>query len=107
MFGEIQSGHFFGEGRGFRNLNSSGEDLITCVWERSWEEEGCEGSERAGEKKMLESVVYQVLAGYLGHYVKDMQREQFRIGLWSGASSLSLCPIYSVHFLLPIDHYYK
>jgi len=29
-------------------------------------------------------VVYQVLAGYLGHYVKDMQREQFRIGLWSG-----------------------
>lgn len=33
---------------------------------------------------MLGSVVYQVLAGYLGYYVKDMQREQFRIGLWSG-----------------------
>lgn len=36
---------------------------------------------------MLGSVVYQVLAGYLGHYVKDMQREQFRIGLWSGRVS--------------------
>uniref|UniRef100_A0A7I4B673 Uncharacterized protein n=1 Tax=Physcomitrium patens TaxID=3218 RepID=A0A7I4B673_PHYPA len=33
---------------------------------------------------MLGSVVYQVLASYLGYYVKDMQREQFRIGLWSG-----------------------
>lgn len=33
---------------------------------------------------MFEGFVYQLIAGYLGHYVKDIQREQLRIGLWSG-----------------------
>ena len=33
---------------------------------------------------MFEGVVYQVLAGYLGHYFKDLQKEQLRVGLWSG-----------------------
>eukprot|EP00897_Mesotaenium_endlicherianum_P002992 jgi/Mesen1/2720/ME000168S01779 len=33
---------------------------------------------------MFEGVVYQLLANYLGHYFKDLQREQLRIGLWSG-----------------------
>ncbi|KAL2613042.1 hypothetical protein R1flu_024734 [Riccia fluitans] len=37
---------------------------------------------------MFEGVLYQLLAGYLGHYVKDIQREQFRIGLWSGEALL-------------------
>ncbi|KAJ7542559.1 hypothetical protein O6H91_09G000500 [Diphasiastrum complanatum] len=33
---------------------------------------------------MFEGFLYQFLSGYLGNYVKDIQREQFRIGLWSG-----------------------
>ncbi|GAQ80498.1 Vacuolar protein sorting-associated protein [Klebsormidium nitens] len=37
---------------------------------------------------MFEGFVYQLLAGYLGHYVKDIQREQLRIGLWSGVALL-------------------
>ncbi|KAG6546751.1 hypothetical protein Mapa_011940 [Marchantia paleacea] len=37
---------------------------------------------------MFEGLLYQLLAGYLGQYVKDIQREQFRIGLWSGQALL-------------------
>ncbi|KAL3675941.1 hypothetical protein R1sor_025889 [Riccia sorocarpa] len=37
---------------------------------------------------MFEGVLSQLLAGYLGHYVKGIQREQFRIGLWSGEAQL-------------------
>ncbi|CAM6098991.1 unnamed protein product [Calypogeia fissa] len=37
---------------------------------------------------MFEGVLYQLLAGYLGHYVKDINREHFRLGLWSGEALL-------------------
>jgi hypothetical protein len=33
---------------------------------------------------MFEGLVYQLLASYLEHYVKDFQRERLRVGLWSG-----------------------
>eukprot|EP00898_Chlorokybus_atmophyticus_P008933 jgi/Chlat1/9040/Chrsp94S09266 len=33
---------------------------------------------------MFEGIVYQLLANYLEHYVKDLQRERLRVGLWSG-----------------------
>ncbi|KAK3264654.1 hypothetical protein CYMTET_26622 [Cymbomonas tetramitiformis] len=33
---------------------------------------------------MFEGWIYHILAGYLGHYVRDLQREQLRIGLWKG-----------------------
>eukprot|EP01018_Ginkgo_biloba_P017830 Gb_28330 [translate_table: standard] len=33
---------------------------------------------------MFEGLVHQLLVGYLGNYCKDIQKEQFRIGLWKG-----------------------
>lgn len=33
---------------------------------------------------MFEGVAYKLLAGYLDHYFKDVQKDQLRIGLWSG-----------------------
>jgi hypothetical protein len=34
--------------------------------------------------KMFEGLVHQLLVGYLGNYVKDIHKDQFRIGLWKG-----------------------
>lgn len=33
---------------------------------------------------MFEGLVHQLLVGYLGNYVKDIHKDQFRIGLWKG-----------------------
>jgi hypothetical protein len=33
---------------------------------------------------MLEGLVRQLLLGYLGRYVKDIQKEQLKITLWNG-----------------------
>eukprot|EP00850_Spirogloea_muscicola_P003009 SM000012S25271 [mRNA] locus=s12:33265:51265:+ [translate_table: standard] len=33
---------------------------------------------------MFEGLVHQLVAGYLGHYFTGVQKEQLRIGLWSG-----------------------
>lgn len=33
---------------------------------------------------MFEGVVSQVLAGYLGRYVKGIQKDQLKIGIWNG-----------------------
>ncbi|XP_031475875.1 uncharacterized protein LOC116247732 isoform X3 [Nymphaea colorata] len=33
---------------------------------------------------MFENLVHQLLSGYLGRYVKGLQREQFKIALWKG-----------------------
>ncbi|KAJ0968144.1 hypothetical protein J5N97_025061 [Dioscorea zingiberensis] len=33
---------------------------------------------------MFEGVVSQVLAGYLGRYIKCIQKEQLKIGIWNG-----------------------
>eukprot|EP00850_Spirogloea_muscicola_P020895 SM000230S07331 [mRNA] locus=s230:2545:20707:+ [translate_table: standard] len=33
---------------------------------------------------MFEGLVHQLVAGYLGHYFSGVQKEQLRIGLWSG-----------------------
>ena len=49
---------------------------------------------------MFEGVVYQVLAGYLGHYFKDLQKEQLRVGLWSGK------PRDKLYFFLVLCHVY-
>ena len=37
---------------------------------------------------MLEGFVRQLILGYLGRYVKDIQKEQLKITLWNGISSL-------------------
>ena len=37
---------------------------------------------------MLESLLYPLLSAYLGHYVKDLQKEQLRVGLWRGVVRL-------------------
>jgi hypothetical protein len=46
--------------------------------------------------RMLERVLYQVLAGYFSHYVKDMQREQFRVGVWKGTT----CSYYATFIIM-------
>jgi hypothetical protein len=33
---------------------------------------------------MIEGLVRQLLLGYLGRYVKDIQKEQLKITLWNG-----------------------
>ncbi|EFJ34124.1 hypothetical protein SELMODRAFT_439148 [Selaginella moellendorffii] len=39
-------------------------------------------------RAMFEGWVFSLVAGYLGNYIKDIHREQFRIGLWSGVALL-------------------
>jgi hypothetical protein len=41
---------------------------------------------------MFEGVVSQVLAGLLGRYVKGIQKEQLKIGIWNGSSSIPRLP---------------
>jgi hypothetical protein len=41
---------------------------------------------------MFEGVVSQVLAGLLGRYVKGIQKEQLKIGIWNGPSSIPRLP---------------
>jgi len=41
---------------------------------------------------MFEGVVSQVLAGLLGRYVKGIQKEQLKIGIWNGRSSIPFPP---------------
>jgi hypothetical protein len=41
---------------------------------------------------MFEGVVSQVLAGLLGRYVKGIQKEQLKIGIWNGSYSIPSLP---------------
>lgn len=43
-----------------------------------------EEEERHIRGEMLEGLVRQLLLGYLGRYVKDIQKEQLKITLWNG-----------------------
>lgn len=41
---------------------------------------------------MFEGVVSQVLDGLLRRYVKGIQKEQLKIGIWKGQSSIPFPP---------------
>lgn len=41
--------------------------------------------------KMFEGLVQKLLLGYLGRYIKDIQREQLKITVWNGIHSQHLC----------------
>jgi hypothetical protein len=52
---------------------------------------------------MFEGVVSQVLAGLLGRYVKGIQKEQLKIGIWNGSSSVPSPPpraLAAFHYLI-------
>eukprot|EP00850_Spirogloea_muscicola_P014797 SM000108S14241 [mRNA] locus=s108:273586:291541:- [translate_table: standard] len=49
---------------------------------------------------MFEGLVHQLVAGYLGHYFTGVQKEQLRIGLWSGIVLLENVEL----FLEAFDH---
>lgn len=40
---------------------------------------------------MFEGLVQKLLLGYLGRYIKDIQREQLKITVWNGIYSQHLC----------------